>query len=149
MIACLRKLQRWNLTAIMEEYRRYTGSKVRLLNEQVQIFFCCLQYYYRTFVSGSCPTTNRVVSTHQSLLEFPRTYLSHTSQGPTHASFASTHPCFQGPTYHIASSYCYYSQVYLTQHLIGFLVGFFFALQFIELFDTDLVRIPMDRPAWL
>ncbi|CAM6049164.1 unnamed protein product [Sphagnum compactum] len=54
VIACLRKLQRWNLTAIMEEYRRYTGSKVRLLNEQ-----------------------------------------------------------------------------------------------FIELFDTDLVRIPMDRPAWL
>ncbi len=52
MIACLRKLQRWNLTAIMEEYRRYTGSKVRLLNEQVQIFFCYLQYYYRLQITG-------------------------------------------------------------------------------------------------
>jgi hypothetical protein len=35
------------------------------------------------------------------------------------------HSCFQGPAYHIASSYCYCCQVYLTQHLIDFLVGFF------------------------
>eukprot|EP00245_Coleochaete_scutata_P010017 TRINITY_DN3436_c0_g1_i1.p1 TRINITY_DN3436_c0_g1~~TRINITY_DN3436_c0_g1_i1.p1 ORF type:complete len:167 (+),score=22.29 TRINITY_DN3436_c0_g1_i1:128-628(+) len=34
VIGCLRKLQRWNLTSIFEEYRRYAGSKVRLLNEQ-------------------------------------------------------------------------------------------------------------------
>jgi len=28
VIGCLRKLQRWNLTSIFEEYRRYAGSKV-------------------------------------------------------------------------------------------------------------------------
>eukprot|EP00244_Chara_vulgaris_P005288 TRINITY_DN20_c0_g1_i1.p1 TRINITY_DN20_c0_g1~~TRINITY_DN20_c0_g1_i1.p1 ORF type:complete len:167 (+),score=17.65 TRINITY_DN20_c0_g1_i1:59-559(+) len=39
VIGCLRKLQRWNLTAIFEEYRRYAGSKVRLLNEQfIELF---------------------------------------------------------------------------------------------------------------
>ncbi|XP_024520740.1 probable tyrosine-protein phosphatase DG1060 isoform X2 [Selaginella moellendorffii] len=34
VIGCLRKLQRWNLTSIFEEHRRYTTSKVRILNEQ-------------------------------------------------------------------------------------------------------------------
>eukprot|EP00899_Mesostigma_viride_P014465 jgi/Mesvir1/23019/Mv14614-RA.1 len=39
VIGCLRKLQRWNLTAIFEEYRRYAGNKVRLLNEQfIELF---------------------------------------------------------------------------------------------------------------
>ncbi|KAI9219010.1 putative tyrosine phosphatase family protein [Blastocladiella britannica] len=39
VVGCLRKLQRWNLTSIFEEYRRYAGPKVRLLNEQfVELF---------------------------------------------------------------------------------------------------------------
>lgn len=39
LIGCLRKLQRWNLTSILEEYRRYAGSKVRLLSEQfIELF---------------------------------------------------------------------------------------------------------------
>ena len=39
VIGCLRKLQRWNLTSISEEYRRYAGAKVRLLNEQfIELF---------------------------------------------------------------------------------------------------------------
>lgn len=39
IVGCLRKLQRWSLTAIFEEYRRYTGSKVRVLNEQfIELF---------------------------------------------------------------------------------------------------------------
>ncbi len=39
LVGCLRKIQRWNLTSIFEEYRRYTGSKVRLLNEQfIELF---------------------------------------------------------------------------------------------------------------
>ena len=29
VIACFRKLQRWNLTSILEEYRRYSGDKFR------------------------------------------------------------------------------------------------------------------------
>ncbi len=29
VIGCMRKLQRWNLTSIFEEYRRHAGSKVR------------------------------------------------------------------------------------------------------------------------
>ena len=39
IVGCLRKLQRWSLTSIFEEYRRYAGSKVRLLNEQfIELF---------------------------------------------------------------------------------------------------------------
>ncbi|KAG2179131.1 hypothetical protein NQZ79_g1231 [Umbelopsis isabellina] len=39
IVGCLRKLQRWNLTSIFEEYRRYAGPKVRLLNEQfIELF---------------------------------------------------------------------------------------------------------------
>lgn len=39
VIGCLRKIQGWNLTSILEEYRRYAGSKVRVLNEQfIELF---------------------------------------------------------------------------------------------------------------
>lgn len=39
VIGCLRKLQRWNLTSILFEYRRYAGNKVRLENEQfIELF---------------------------------------------------------------------------------------------------------------
>jgi len=39
VIGCFRKLQKWSLTSIFEEYRRYAGSKVRLLNEQfIELF---------------------------------------------------------------------------------------------------------------
>ncbi|KAI9202869.1 protein-tyrosine phosphatase [Polychytrium aggregatum] len=39
VVGCLRKLQRWNLTSIFEEYRRYAGPKVRVLNEQfIELF---------------------------------------------------------------------------------------------------------------
>lgn len=39
MVGCLRKVQRWNLTSIFEEYRRYAGSKVRMLSEQfIELF---------------------------------------------------------------------------------------------------------------
>ena len=39
VIGCLRKYQRWNLTSILDEYRRYAGQKVRLLNEQFMELF--------------------------------------------------------------------------------------------------------------
>lgn len=39
LLGCLRKLQGWNLTSILEEYRRHAGSKYRLLNEQfIELF---------------------------------------------------------------------------------------------------------------
>ncbi|KAN0061335.1 tyrosine-protein phosphatase required for protection against superoxide stress (By similarity) [Thecaphora frezii] len=39
VIGCFRKLQRWNLSAILEEYRRYAGPKVRVMNEQfIELF---------------------------------------------------------------------------------------------------------------
>lgn len=39
IVGCLRKLQKWSLTAIFEEYRRYAGAKVRVLNEQfIELF---------------------------------------------------------------------------------------------------------------
>lgn len=36
VVGCYRKLQRWALSSILEEYRRYAGMKVRVLNEQVR-----------------------------------------------------------------------------------------------------------------
>ena len=39
MIGCLRKLQGWNLTSTLEEYRRHVGPKIRVLNEQfIELF---------------------------------------------------------------------------------------------------------------
>ncbi|MCO5599773.1 putative tyrosine phosphatase family protein [Meira miltonrushii] len=39
VIGCLRKLQKWCLSAILEEYRRYAGQKVRVMNEQfIELF---------------------------------------------------------------------------------------------------------------
>ncbi|CAM9103240.1 unnamed protein product [Phaeothamnion confervicola] len=39
VVACLRKLQRWSLTSILEEYRRFTKHKVRVQNEQfIELF---------------------------------------------------------------------------------------------------------------
>ena len=39
MVGCLRKLQGWNLTSILEEYRRHAGAKFRQLNEQfIELF---------------------------------------------------------------------------------------------------------------
>jgi len=39
VVGCLRKLQRWNLTSVFEEYRRFAGAKVRLMNEQfIELF---------------------------------------------------------------------------------------------------------------
>lgn len=38
-VGCLRKLQRWSMSAIFEEYRRFAGQKVRLMNEQfIELF---------------------------------------------------------------------------------------------------------------
>lgn len=39
VVGCLRKLQRWNLTSIFEEYRRYAGNKERINFEQfIELF---------------------------------------------------------------------------------------------------------------
>lgn len=39
IIGCLRKLQRWNLTSIFEEYNRYAEGRGRLANEQfIELF---------------------------------------------------------------------------------------------------------------
>lgn len=35
IVGCLRKIQRWSLTAILDEYRRFTALNVRLLDQQV------------------------------------------------------------------------------------------------------------------
>ncbi|KAK4699023.1 tyrosine-protein phosphatase OCA1, partial [Phenoliferia sp. Uapishka_3] len=43
VVGVFRRLQRWNLTSILEEYRRYAGPKVRVLNEQfIELFDCDL-----------------------------------------------------------------------------------------------------------
>lgn len=39
VVGCWRKLQKWSLTAIFEEYRRFAGPKVRVLSEQfIELF---------------------------------------------------------------------------------------------------------------
>eukprot|EP00514_Thraustochytrium_sp_LLF1b_P004656 CAMPEP_0184507442 /NCGR_PEP_ID=MMETSP0198_2-20121128/244_1 /TAXON_ID=1112570 /ORGANISM="Thraustochytrium sp., Strain LLF1b" /LENGTH=165 /DNA_ID=CAMNT_0026897189 /DNA_START=23 /DNA_END=517 /DNA_ORIENTATION=+ len=39
VLGCLRKAQRWSLTSVFDEYRRFAGSKVRLANEQfIELF---------------------------------------------------------------------------------------------------------------
>jgi tyrosine-protein phosphatase OCA1 len=39
IIGCFRKLQKWNLTSILFEYRRYAANKVRVENEQfIELF---------------------------------------------------------------------------------------------------------------
>lgn len=39
LVGCLRKLQGWNLNAIVNEYRSYAGSKTRYVNEQfIELF---------------------------------------------------------------------------------------------------------------
>ncbi|KAL0234354.1 hypothetical protein PCE1_001390 [Barthelona sp. PCE] len=39
LVGCLRKLMRWNLTSVFEEYRRFAGSDVFVVNEQfIELF---------------------------------------------------------------------------------------------------------------
>lgn len=41
VVGCLRKLQRWNLASIFEEYRRHAGARVKVMNEQVYLQTAC------------------------------------------------------------------------------------------------------------
>jgi hypothetical protein len=45
VIGCMRKLQRWNLTAIFEEYQRYAAGKVVSPIVPPPLFVLCLQSY--------------------------------------------------------------------------------------------------------
>ncbi|KAF2075218.1 hypothetical protein CYY_003479 [Polysphondylium violaceum] len=39
LVGCLRKLQKWSYTYIFDEYRRFAGSKVRVLDQQfIELF---------------------------------------------------------------------------------------------------------------
>jgi len=38
VIGCLRKLQRWNLSSVFEEYRRHAGQKVRVIEQFIELF---------------------------------------------------------------------------------------------------------------
>jgi len=39
LVGCLRKLQKWSLTGIFDEYRRFAGAKVRVLDQQfIELF---------------------------------------------------------------------------------------------------------------
>ncbi|KAL9654047.1 hypothetical protein ABK040_011591 [Willaertia magna] len=39
LVGCLRKTQNWSLTSIFDEYRRFAGSKVRMLDQQfIELF---------------------------------------------------------------------------------------------------------------
>ena len=93
VVGCLRKLQRWNLTSIFEEYRRYAGSKV--------------------------------VSWKKAIFKFKFPFLI-TLDFQTRHSHQVSNPIL--PPIFI-------------QRLLN--------EQFIEFFDTDLVKIPENKPKWL
>eukprot|EP00245_Coleochaete_scutata_P008218 TRINITY_DN245_c0_g2_i1.p1 TRINITY_DN245_c0_g2~~TRINITY_DN245_c0_g2_i1.p1 ORF type:complete len:193 (+),score=34.33 TRINITY_DN245_c0_g2_i1:39-581(+) len=39
LVGCLRKVQKWSLTAMFDEYRRFAGTKVRMLDQQFMELF--------------------------------------------------------------------------------------------------------------
>ncbi len=39
LIGCLRKLQNWSMTSIFDEYRRFTGSKIRIADQEFMEVF--------------------------------------------------------------------------------------------------------------
>ncbi|KAH8938230.1 hypothetical protein BDL97_16G070700 [Sphagnum fallax] len=39
LVGCLRKVQNWSLTSIFDEYRRFAGAKVRMLDQQFMELF--------------------------------------------------------------------------------------------------------------
>jgi len=55
VIGCLRKLQRWNLTSILEEYRRYAGSKVVSHRNEKRRNLCLEKKDADRLRSGRCP----------------------------------------------------------------------------------------------
>ena len=38
LIGCLRKLQKWSLASIFDEYRRFSGSTLRIADQEVFLF---------------------------------------------------------------------------------------------------------------
>ncbi|CAN8075982.1 unnamed protein product [Agarophyton chilense] len=46
LVGCLRKVQRWSLTSIFDEYRRFAGNKTRILDQQfIELFQTSLVRY--------------------------------------------------------------------------------------------------------
>jgi tyrosine-protein phosphatase SIW14 len=45
LVGCLRKTQQWSLAYIFDEYRRFAGSKVRILDQQfIELFSLKIEY---------------------------------------------------------------------------------------------------------
>jgi len=45
LVGCLRKVQHWSLTYIFDEYRRFAGTKVRILDQQfIELFKLKISY---------------------------------------------------------------------------------------------------------
>ncbi|KAI0562570.1 protein tyrosine phosphatase [Gracilaria domingensis] len=50
LVGCLRKVQRWSLTSIFDEYRRFAGNKTRILDQQfIELFQTSLVRYNVTY----------------------------------------------------------------------------------------------------
>lgn len=47
LVGCLRKAQRWSLTSIFDEYRRFAANKVRVLDQQFIELFQTERVRYR------------------------------------------------------------------------------------------------------
>lgn len=44
VIGCMRKMQYWSLTSIIDEYCRFAGPRMRLLDQQFIEFFSPTEY---------------------------------------------------------------------------------------------------------
>ena len=40
-MGCLRKLQGWSMASIFDEYRRFSGAKLRIADQEVNYLFGC------------------------------------------------------------------------------------------------------------
>ncbi|KAI8845416.1 tyrosine phosphatase family-domain-containing protein [Chytridium lagenaria] len=45
LVGCLRKLQKWSLTSIFDEYRRFAGAKIRIADQEVSSNNHLIQFY--------------------------------------------------------------------------------------------------------
>ncbi|KAJ7540454.1 hypothetical protein O6H91_10G015800 [Diphasiastrum complanatum] len=50
LVGCLRKVQNWSLTAIFDEYRRFAGTKVRMLDQQFMELFDVSEFRHNGLV---------------------------------------------------------------------------------------------------
>ncbi|KAL7749650.1 tyrosine-protein phosphatase siw14 [Sorochytrium milnesiophthora] len=56
IVGCLRKLQNWSMTSIFEEYRRFSGEKIRIADQEfIEMFQAPVRYQLTRHISRKIP----------------------------------------------------------------------------------------------